>query len=825
MGYAEFYGEPGPGPSSQANMQSRMPPAFNAFAAADGYGLGFGGLGGDDEDDEDDDSEDSEEDEDEHEWGSDDDVDSWDAESRLSRERRKKARQRKAVEGEDNDNEEESGSMEEELESGEADASVEQNEGEEEVEEESSEEVKPVKKPTGRPKKYKTKRIRQMEAEQAALAEAEAGKAGKGKGQGGKGKRGKADDVVDGSEAGDSSPVKGKKKGGMTGKKEPKKKKMTDASSTIAADSPVPTTLADIKPGMSSKDATASPALSATNPRTQAASNATDADGSSLEPQRPFYCTELNDTPGRPGHIIVNVPIPPSGAGPRPPPGPLIGLDGNPFIGPPPLKPTATFAIIIHRALLYLPRGRGTLGEVCNWVAGEWEWFRLNVDAGWQNSIRHNLSLNKAFLKVPRIPEDDPESKGSVWIIDPHEGPAFEEKQKRDAIKNVGKDKNPDVKRERDRIKTEERARKQRDMAIEAAHARAAAVARANAQRAADGGVSKPAATATSAAGAVNGTAQNRTATVPRPQVQARVRPNATSTSANSKGQLPPKTKVVVSIQTLTPAIRAKSVINTTDVSGNPLPFACDGITLVLDQGTFGHLTSDIIDKLTLLGAAGAVDVLSAWVINRNKNQAARAAQQASKSVSGTKAGLAPKAGTGATTNGHRPASISPGTAAGTLQPKDASKSSPAPAPAASAKTANGTASSPLKKSLPGPAPPGASLTKVISMIAEVANAKGDVNTVGPNASALLRYIRVVGVDIDLKVAEKIWATGEVPPLPARKPAPAAPAATNKTTAAAAASVTSASSPAPASVNGVAKRKAEDEVTTGEVKKTKVEVT
>lgn len=54
-------------------------------------------------------------------------------------------------------------------------------------------------------------------------------------------------------------------------------------------------------------------------------------------------------------------------------------------------------------------------------------------------------------------------------------------------------------------------------------------------------------------------------------------------------------------------------------------------------------------------------------------------------------------------------------------------------------------------------------------MIAEVAQAKRDVNTVGPNATALLKYIRVVGVDIDLKVAERIWATGVVPPLPSRK--------------------------------------------------------
>lgn len=478
------------------------------------------------------------------------------------------------------------------------------------------------------------------------------------------------------------------------------------------------------------------------------------------EPPKPFYLTELIETPGRPGHIVVNVPIPPSGAGPRPPPGPLIGLDGQPFIGPPPLKPTSTFATIIHRSLLYLPRGRGTLGEVCNWVAGEWEWFRLNIDAGWQNSIRHNLSLNKAFLKVPRIPEDDPESKGSVWIIDPEEGPLFEEKQRRDAQKSAGKEKNAEVRKERERIRVEEKARKQRD------------------------GIPDHVPTVPQGKPVLP-----RPAIIPpRPAQRAQA---PTAVSANAKGLLQPKAKISVSIQTLTPAHRAKSVIATTDAAGNPLPFACDGTTLTLDQATFGHLTGDIIDKLTLLGAAGAVDVLSAWVINKNKNQAARAAQQAATAqannrptAASLKAGLATPRPNGAT------ASTSPST---TTKPIPAK---PGIAP--------GKPAAPATAKVFGPAPPGASLTKVIGMIADVANAKGDVNTVGPNAGALLRYIRVVGVDIDLRVAERIWATGVVPPLPAKKGAPGAAKPANGTAAAKPGTTTPGTAAKPASAAGIA---------------------
>ena len=85
----------------------------------------------------------------------------------------------------------------------------------------------------------------------------------------------------------------------------------------------------------------------------------------------------------------------------------------NPML--PPEKPPAPYSTLITQAILSKPYGVISVAEIYEFVYTKYDYFK-RVKTGWRNSIRHNLSINPAFEKVPksRTPFG---GKGTVWRI------------------------------------------------------------------------------------------------------------------------------------------------------------------------------------------------------------------------------------------------------------------------------------------------------------------------------------------------------------------------------------------------------------------------
>ncbi|XP_072549836.1 forkhead box protein J1-A [Salminus brasiliensis] len=82
----------------------------------------------------------------------------------------------------------------------------------------------------------------------------------------------------------------------------------------------------------------------------------------------------------------------------------------------PHIKPPYSYATLICMAMQASKKSKITLSCIYKWITENFCYFR-HADPTWQNSIRHNLSLNKCFIKVPR--QKDEPGKGGFWKIDP----------------------------------------------------------------------------------------------------------------------------------------------------------------------------------------------------------------------------------------------------------------------------------------------------------------------------------------------------------------------------------------------------------------------
>ncbi|KAE8750170.1 hypothetical protein FOCC_FOCC002976 [Frankliniella occidentalis] len=105
-------------------------------------------------------------------------------------------------------------------------------------------------------------------------------------------------------------------------------------------------------------------------------------------------------------------------------------------------KPPYSYISLTAMAIWSSPDKMLPLSEIYRFITTRFPYYRRNTQR-WQNSLRHNLSFNDCFIKVPRRP--DRPGKGAYWTLHPKaldmfENGSFLRRRKRFKLPKVDKD-------------------------------------------------------------------------------------------------------------------------------------------------------------------------------------------------------------------------------------------------------------------------------------------------------------------------------------------------------------------------------------------------
>lgn len=105
-------------------------------------------------------------------------------------------------------------------------------------------------------------------------------------------------------------------------------------------------------------------------------------------------------------------------------------------------KPPYSYISLTAMAIMHSPQKMLPLSDIYRFIMEQFPYYRNNMQK-WQNSLRHNLSFNDCFIKVPR--NITKAGKGSYWTLHPKAINMFENgsllrRRKRFRLKQLEKD-------------------------------------------------------------------------------------------------------------------------------------------------------------------------------------------------------------------------------------------------------------------------------------------------------------------------------------------------------------------------------------------------
>ena len=105
-------------------------------------------------------------------------------------------------------------------------------------------------------------------------------------------------------------------------------------------------------------------------------------------------------------------------------------------------KPPYSYISLTAMAIWSSPEKMLPLSDIYRFITERFPYYRRNTQR-WQNSLRHNLSFNDCFIKIPRRP--DRPGKGAYWALHPaaldmFENGSFLRRRKRFKLPKIEKD-------------------------------------------------------------------------------------------------------------------------------------------------------------------------------------------------------------------------------------------------------------------------------------------------------------------------------------------------------------------------------------------------